>query len=60
MKNHNYIKGIPSSENSRGYKMHVAYLEPGIKESKIFDDTIQFAVVTYDFIFERGNRYKRG
>lgn len=60
MKNHNYIKGIPASDNSRGHKMHVAYLEPGIKESKIFNDTIYFSVVTQDFTFERGNRYKVG
>lgn len=60
MKNHNYIKGIPATDNSRGHKMHVAYLEPGIKDSKIFNDMIYFTVVTYDFTFERGNRYKVG
>lgn len=59
MKNGNYIKGIPVTENSRGYKMGVAYLEPGIRESKMFDYVIQPTVVTYDF---RDNRYysKRG
>ena len=60
MKNGSYIKGIPATDNSRGYKMHVAYLEPGIRESKIFDYVIQPTVVTYDFTFEKGSRYKRG
>lgn len=60
MKNGNLIRGIPATDNSRGYKMHVAYLEPGIRESKIFDYVIQPTVVTYDFTFEKGSRYKRG
>ncbi len=60
MKNGNFIKGVPATENSRGHKMDVAYLEPGIRESKIFDYVIQPTVVTQDFTFERGYRYKRG
>ena len=59
MKNGSLIKGIPATDNSRGYKMHVAYLEPGLRDSDIFYYVIQFTVVTYDF---RDNRYynKRG
>lgn len=60
MKNGNLIKGIPASENSRGHKMHVAYLEPGIRDSDIFYYVIQFTIVTIDDTFERGYRYKRG
>lgn len=56
MKNGNCISGIPASEKSRGYKIHVAYLEPGIRNLDIFYDVIQFAVVT----IEKGSRYKRG
>ena len=57
MKNGSYIKGIPATDNSRGHKMHVAYLEPGIRDSDIFDYVIQPTVVTFDF---RDNRYKKG
>lgn len=46
MKNGNLIKGIPATDNSRGHKMHVAYLEPGIRDSDIFYYVIQFTVVT--------------
>lgn len=60
MKNGNYIKGIPATDNSRGYKMHVAYLQSGIRDSDIFNYVIQPTVVTQDFTFERGYRYKRG
>ena len=37
MKNGNYIKGIPASEKSRGHKVHISYLEPGIKGSEFFE-----------------------
>lgn len=60
MKNGNLIKGIPATDNSRGHKMHVAYLEPGLRDSDIFYYVIQFTVVTIDNTFERGSRYKRG
>ena len=40
MKNGNFIIGISASGNSRGHKMDVAYLEPGIRESEIFDYVI--------------------
>lgn len=60
MKNGNLIKGIPATDNSRGNKMHVAYLEPGLRDSDIFYYVIQFTVVTINDTFERGNRYKRG
>jgi hypothetical protein len=40
MKNGSYIKGIPATENSWGHKMHVAYLEPGIRDSDIFNYVI--------------------
>lgn len=60
MKNGNLIKGIPATDNSRGHKMDVAYLEPRIRDSDIFYYVIQFTVVTIDDTFERGYRYKRG
>lgn len=60
MKNGNYIRGISARESSRGHKTDVAYLEPGIKDLDIFNYVIQPTVVTYDFTFERGSRYKKG
>lgn len=40
MKNGSLIKGISATDNSRGHKMHVAYLEPGIRDLDIFDYVI--------------------
>lgn len=57
MKNGNLIKGISATGNSRGHKMDVAYLEPGIRESDVFYYIIQFVVVTYDL---EKNKYKKG
>ena len=57
MKNGNYIKGIPATENSRGYKMHVAYLQPGIKELEIFDYVIWPTIVT-SFGHKKGEIYE--
>ena len=35
MKNGSYIRGIPATENSRGHRIHVAYLEPGVRKLDI-------------------------
>ena len=35
MKNGSCIRGISATENSRGYRMHVAYLEPGVRKLDI-------------------------
>ena len=40
MKNGSYIRGIPATENSRGDRMNIAYLEPGVRELEIFDYVI--------------------
>lgn len=57
MKNGNYIKGIPATGNSRGYRMDVAYLEPGIRESEIFDYVIWPTIIA-SFGYKKGQIYE--
>ena len=52
MKNGNYIKGIPATENFRGYRMHVAYLEPGVRKLDIWP------IIVTNFGHKKGEIYE--